>query len=383
MSYTISDLKNDLSSILKGTTIDKVSNLYPLVNRAARELLLDSDPAETVRISNLSDVVYSGVYDYSLPADLKGNKIINIWQTSDTQNGKFTRRGREQFNYDKENDTFSIRNNSGIKSLRLSKSIGCKSVLNSCNSLTEGGTWSVGGDASNLTLDNLYYVNNGGSLNFGLSGAGTTGYIDVSLTNSIDLSDYEDIGAVFAWVYLPDESIITSITLTWGSDSSNYWEATATEAIDGAFKNGWNLVSVNWNGATETGTGDSSAIDYLKVLVTYDGTAETDIRVGGIIGRYGDIFQIEYYSKYLFADYSTSIWKEEADNDEDTINLDTDSYNLFFYKTAELVCQNVRTMSGDSDYYGKIYEKCLENYTNDNKSEAKKKINPYYTLFKR
>jgi len=382
MSYTVSDLESDITSILKGTTVDKVSNLYPLINRAARDFLLDVDPAETVRIAELSQPIYGEVYDYSAPTDLKGNKIIDIYP-SVNRNSKFMRRGREQFDYDVEDATFTIRNNSGTKSIRLAKAEGDSSILTSCNSLTADGTWAATAGATNLTLDELYYVNGGGSLNFDLSAGSATGYLDITLDNAVDLTDYEDIGAIFAWVYIPDTTKITSFTMTWGSDNANYWEDSATAAVDGAFRNGWNLIRFDWNGATKTLAPTVSAIDYLKFLVTYDSTAETDLRLGGLVARCGTIYNIEYYSKYLFTDGTTSAWKEEAEAGEDTINLDTDSYSIYFNKVAEYICQNVRTMSGDSEYYRKQYENLRDIYINDNKSEAKKKTTPYYKLFHR
>lgn len=47
MSYNILDLKNDLEGVLHGTTNNQIQNLDGVINRAARQLLLDLDPQET------------------------------------------------------------------------------------------------------------------------------------------------------------------------------------------------------------------------------------------------------------------------------------------------------------------------------------------------
>jgi hypothetical protein len=101
------------------------------------------------------------------------------------------------------------------------------------------------------------------------------------------------------------------------------------------------------------------------------------------MGKYGEIYQIEYYSKYLFTDGTTSAWKETIDNDEDIVNLDTDSYNIFFNKVAEFVCGNIRSLNSDIDKFSKLYSGAVETYTADNKSQAKKKLTTYYTPFRR
>ncbi len=52
-TYNVQDLKNDLTGILHGTTTNQIQNLDGVINRAARQLLLDVDPQETKRIVEL------------------------------------------------------------------------------------------------------------------------------------------------------------------------------------------------------------------------------------------------------------------------------------------------------------------------------------------
>jgi hypothetical protein len=156
-----------------------------------------------------------------------------------------------------------------------------------------------------------------------------------------------------------------------------------TAAQDGAFHNGWNLLRFDWNGATVVGSPDETAVDYLRFTVNYNGTAETDIRLDNIICNRGTIYEIDYYSKYLFTDGTTSAWKEKASDDSDIVNLDTDSYNIYLNKCAEFACQNIKTMSSDAASFKKDYDNGIALYQGKNKSEAKKPTANYYILFKR
>lgn len=73
-SYTVTQLKSDLTSALHGTTLNKVQNVNGMIQRASADLLLEVDPMETKRIVPLFTPIFNKVYDYALPSDLKGNK---------------------------------------------------------------------------------------------------------------------------------------------------------------------------------------------------------------------------------------------------------------------------------------------------------------------
>lgn len=328
--------------MLHGQSLDNIPNQRQLINRAGRDVLALVDPIETKRSQNFTNPVHDDVYNYALPSDFK--KLIDIRpQINRTVEDNPSGRAFQEFDIrkDLEDDILSIDSNNGTKFLRYSKDIKSDGiVVNEMNSLTLNGTWTADAtDATNLTVDTQNYVSGGASLNFDLSGAGTTGYIENSTMSTVDLSDHEDKSNLFLWVYFPDTSIITNVILRWGNDTSNYWSRTATTQYDGtAFKNGWNLVSFAWNGATETGTGDSENIDYARVTITYDGTADTDIRVDNIFSSIGEIYEIVYYSKYLFQN-SSGTWLENHTADTDVVNLDTDSYNILLNYVAYLASQ--------------------------------------------
>ncbi|HXB13123.1 MAG TPA: hypothetical protein VNZ45_14140, partial [Bacteroidia bacterium] len=77
MAYSVTTVLNDLSGVVHGTTINKIPNVYGILNRAARAVLLDVDPKETQRIVSLNQV-FNDVFDYPAPSDLKGDRLIDL-----------------------------------------------------------------------------------------------------------------------------------------------------------------------------------------------------------------------------------------------------------------------------------------------------------------
>lgn len=350
--YTIANIKEDLTGIVHSTSLDKVKNFNQLLQRAARNLLMRVDLAGTKRSAQITNALHKDIYDYTAPSDLKGNKVIDIRpQVNRLASDNMSQRFSKTFDIRKALSTFQIKDDSMVKTMRIAANLASSLILHTCDSITANGTWAVGGDATNLTLDDLNYYSGSASLNFDLTGSTTTGYLENSTMSAVDLSDEEDIGTVFALVYIPDTSIITNFILRWGSSSSAYWSKTVTAPWDRtAFRNGWNVLGFDWNGATKTGSPSSSAIDYLRFTVTVSAaTAETDLRLDKISCSSGKIWEIEYYSKFLFQN-SAGTWQQTTTSDDDYVNLDTDELNLFEYEAGMAIAQQIQGKDGASDY---------------------------------
>src|SRR5262245_57171788 len=78
MSYSIAQLKVDLQGRIHGTSLSKVQGIYELISRAGRQLLLDADPIETMRVERVQSTFYDDIYDHPAPEDLKGDKLIDF-----------------------------------------------------------------------------------------------------------------------------------------------------------------------------------------------------------------------------------------------------------------------------------------------------------------
>lgn len=386
MAYSIATLKNDLEGMMHGTTLDQITNLDGLINRAGRQLLEDVDPQETKRTTQFVNPIYSNVYDYAVPVDLKGNKIIDIKpQVNRQPNDIYPQTYNQNFDLAKSFDLASastIKFNNGVKTIGITNPfVSRATVLNQADTPTDNGTWIVTGDASNIQTDYVNFAAGSSSLEFTLDASGSVGGLVNSTITSIDLSDTENQGAFFLYVYLPDASVFTNVIFKVGSSSSDYWSGTITTTQSGTeFVNGWNLLQLNWANASTTGSPDASDITYIKVDYTYDGTLQAGVHLDNIVYNLGTILEIEYYSKYLFRNSLTGAFQETVESDDDLINLDTESYNLLTFLVALYATQQQSGAEGNFDYnfFKEQYFMALSRYKAMYKSEIQKPQLLYY-----
>lgn len=387
MAYDITALKTDLSSIAHGSSLNQVQNINALIYRAARQVLEDVDPQETIRITPFTSAIYNSVYDYSLPVDLKGNKIIDIAPQVNRMNQDiFPQKYNQDFDVNKLlslTDSMTIQFNSSLKTIRINApTITVGTVLNQCDATNSNGLWIAGGGATALTVDNINYVSGGGSLQFNLSAGQPTGYLENSTMNGVDLSGHLNQSTLFLYTYMPTASNVTSVNLRWGTDASNYYSVSATTTQENtAFINGWNLLAFNWLGATVVGMPTVTNIKYARVTWTYNSTLQTAMRLDNIISNLGNIMNLEYYSKYIFRDVTTGAYQETVTDDSNLINLDTESYNLLFNKTAFYMAQQMQGLDAlfyDANFFDTEYQKALTRYMAQYKSQVQKPQSKYY-----
>ena len=396
MAYLISDLKSDLQRKLHGTSLAKLSDVNSLIWEAGKEILARIDPQETVRTANIENAIYDDVYNYTAPTDLKGNKVIDIRpQVNRTLNDNFSNTSIEQFDLTKENNSFTVEYNTSVRTLRLSKQLTSPTVVNQVTGITNNGTWAASSNATNLSEDNLNWVSGGSSLKFDLNAAGgsTTGILTNTTMTAVDLSTLEDTGALFLWVYMPTASVFTSVQLEWSDDATfaANWSQTVTSPHDGSsFQDGWNLLRFDWDDATKTGSPNSSAVDSTRITITYDGTAQTAVRANGLTAQLGQVYEIVYYSQYIFRDTNGN-FIEKPTADTDMINLENDSYNIMLYECARIAA--IEIQGTDSRVDVNEYEKELygdpnkqdrvglyKQYARSYPSEAEKKRLNYYNM---
>jgi hypothetical protein len=383
---TITTLLNDLSSVIHGTTANKIPNIYGHINRAARALLLDVDPKETTRIVSLAQV-FNDVYDYAIPVDVKGDRITDIRpQAGRTPSDIFVQDYATTFDSLKSlnlSNAIYTQWNTGVKTLRIEAATLKTPLVITDTSSTTG--WTVTTGAQNLSLDTSNNVAGGGALTFDLAAGSATGSIQISTLSPIDMTDSVNIDTEFFWVYLPTGASITNLILKWGSDyTANYYTSTVTTTQQGtAFQNGWNLIAMPWVSASKVGTPTLTAYDSVQLTVTYNSTLQTGVKFCNLTSNRGYILECQYYSKYLFRNPTTNAFQETVvDNTDDNklINLDTESYNLLFNKTAFYVAQALQgaDSSYDATLWDTEYTQALKRYRAQNPSEAMKKAEFYY-----
>lgn len=386
-NYNVLQCKADLNGILHGTTTNQVTGINNIFNRSAREVLMDIDPQETTRIAQTPQI-FAQVFDYpieNLP-DLKGNKIIDIRpQVNRSLRDVFGQKYKQQFDVNKRfaaAPMFTMDFNAAQKSLRIDATdLIYPTVINNADAITDNGTWAVGGSATNLSADSVNFASGFSSLKFDLPAGGSTGYLENSTMNPVDLTTFLNQAYQFLYSYLPTGSSFSNIELRFGSDASNYWSINYTTNWQASsFINGWNLAGNPWTSATKVLNPDVSKIKYCRVTWSYDGTAQTGVHLNQISSNLGQIFEILYYSKYLFRDAATGTFQETVTADDNLINLDTETFPVFFARLALNTVQQVSNKGYDIDiqYWQNEYVKQLARYQALYKSEVSKVSQTYY-----
>ncbi len=383
MSYSITQANADLSAVLHGTNLNKVQGLNNLHNRTARQLLGDIDPQETTRKVLTTTPLFNQVWDYACPTDLKGNRIIDI-------SPQFIRNPSQivgqQYNQDFDigknlsapPSEFTIQFNNAVKTIRINDtSLPQGVVIDTCEATTG---WTANSTASSLTEDNVNYASGSGSLSFNVTTG--TGSISKTLASTLDMSSQLNQASWFYYLYLPSGAALTSTEIRIGSSSSNYYSRVLTSTNEGnSFATGWNLIRGDWNGCTVVGSPTVTAISYVYIGVTV-ASNQTGIKVDNIISNMGLYRTVEYYSKFLYRDAVTGAFQETVTDNSNLINLDTESYNLYFNLLAFYATQQIQGLSAmffDDNFFGQEYQKGKTRYTSLNKSQVQKPRTPYYT----
>ena len=385
--YSIQDLKNDLIGAIHNTTENQITNLNGVINRAARQLLLDVDPQETKRTLEFINPIFNSVFDYPIAPDVKGNALIDIRpQVNRIPRDIWTQAYNQAFDVAKQNlyaqsDMFTMNFNTGLKTLRVNAPFLNPPVIINQAEGQNNGTWTTGGTASNIQTNNVNYVNGVGSVQFDITTG--TGWIENSTMAAVNLSSVLNQSYLFVNSYVPTGANLSSVELRWGSSSSNYYVLSASQTQQAtAFQSGWNLEQFIWQNATVVGTPNPSAINYVRVSYTVTANM-TACLVNGIQSILGTILEYEYYSKYLFRDAITGAFQETVTDDSNLINLDTESFNLLFNLTTFLAVQQQQGLDAmfyDGNFFGQAYQDALAKYKARYKSELQKPQSAYYRM---
>ncbi len=386
-SYTVNNLRTDLENSLHGTTLNKVSGVNQIIQRAGSELLLELDPMETKRIVQLASPIFSQVYDYTLPVDLKGTKIIDIRpQANRTYRDLYFNGYNQAFSIGKTytyQPNFTVQLNTGLKTIRIDNNLITNGVqLNQADTVTGDGLWVASGNASNLGQNNLQFVVGASALQFDISTGPGAAVLTNSTINPLNLSGQNNQAQIFFYTYLPVASNFTSIEIKWGSSASDYWTQTLYATNVGtAFGNGWNLLQANWETATAVGNPDNTNVGYLQVVWNYTGAAQEGVLLNSIYSRLGVISEIEYYSKYLYQDATTGAFLENITDNGNIINLDTETRNLLYLLTCVYAVQQIQGLDAlfyDAQFFQQKYDVALASYKAQYKSEWQKPKSTYY-----
>jgi hypothetical protein len=323
----------------------------------------------------LSPMLNEGQYDYQAPADIKDWALIDVRRIAGRQESdKFDLVTTEYFDRNKgfNKNLICIEDRDFLKKLRISANTrgSDEAIVHDMESVDDDGTWSTILDATNIRKDTDHFIHGESSLKFSMDQSATTvaaGYIENSDFDAVDLSDYEENGSVFVWVFIPSDVTLASLqgfTLRIGSSSTVYFEGqiTATnEALD--FYAGWNLLRFDFASMTETGTVDMDNIDYVRLAVdrpTGDLEAK-DWRVDFIVARRGKPHETWYYTNRAWQT-SAGVYIADSTVVGDLLNVDTDfAYEGFILKGKEIVAMDLKQFD-DMKIYRQLYEDWKKRY---------------------
>lgn len=375
-TYTRANLKGRINAGIKGKLGILVSQ-DDLVNDVVREVVSEIDLRSTRRKANLSPNLFTEVFEYAAPTDLKGYGVISLDPQAQQIGDRYYLVPNVEFKVNREVPTMAIRDNDFVRKILISAHIDDRTLVISPLSGTTsgGGIWTGFGDGSNLRADTDNYIKSGSSLRWDIDdGATTAAGIQNSDLNVFDGSNYfQGNGALFVWTDIADVTDVTNFVMRLGNDlTANYHSKTVTTDNSGvAFINGWNLLRFPLTSLTTTGTVTNTSLDSVALYMTKTSgkISETDYRFDHIMLKIGEIHELFYYSKYGWQNTSGT-YIENSTSDSDLLNVDTDEFNLMIAKGIELAGPEVGEDAAATKAEGR-YEKLKNKYEKENPSEAK------------
>lgn len=397
-NYTFQNAQDDLAGVIHGKNVSKITNIQSAARRAGQNLMAKIDLDEVRVITTLN--LYDQVTDVPVPADLKEKAIIDIRpQFTTTQDrplsDNLSSRMSKDFDMRRRHGSwFTIMNNKGTKYARVKAELTPSALT--LDDLSKVAGWTApasgGNQATAPFVDNIVYEQ--GALEFNVLGAGTSGWIQSTTLTAQDFTNLLNKSSAFLELYIPTAAAlanIQSIDLAWGSDvSANYYHRTVTTPNFGTLQVGKNLLRFDWNGATKVGAPIITAIDSAKITINTNGTEIDALIVSNLFFSIQITWDLEYYSKLLYSDAAGN-WKDTLSDPTDLINLDTATYNLWFYEFALACLQQIqgKDAKADRDFFqSELYgdksldkEGLYEVYKKQNPSQREKVTQTYYNNF--
>jgi len=383
MSKTLDQLKTTFNLLLKdpsGGIIDD-GQQEELLNLAIRELQGTADVYGTIFESDLD--LFNGEFEYPAPANFKAtidlldrdNSVFRFMETSEKE---FWRRKDIATNFYADanrRDTRFLLVNSG--------SDGGGTQINNMDSLTANGTWAaVGGTGvSNLAVDTVVKREGEASISYDITAA-TVPALENSTMAQVDLSSHENKSTLFLWVYLPTVTSLSNVILRWGSSTTDFWAVTETDQFsEFPFQTGWNRLGFKWDGAAETGTPVSSAVDYIRVTITYSvATTDTDFRIDALDSKLPTAVTHSFYTIPMVKDASGD-FQDEFSTSTDVTVMDNRHDELLVYKALEFGFM-INENAGQAQMYRQLYDTKLQQMTSDNNSLRARPTDSYYLFSK-
>lgn len=402
-TYTYSLIQRILNTKLHGKRANLTSGESgdtnverDLINSAVRVALTDLDFRGNIRESVLTPNLMDNQYDYALPADVKGDRIIDLRpQVTDSRgefeeynlvpNAEFDRRKRH------EEGIFTIVNDDLTRLLRVSARVDDETVRISSLEDSAWGTFDTDAvNDSDVKVDNDDYTEGNGAIRFQADTGDSTDSAVGIQNDSIedfDISSFLARGSAFLDAKLTvADTGIHQISLRLGSDSNNYYQISDSNQNDcSAFVAGWNKIRFDFQNKTTVGTPADTAIDYAAIFWSRDTTTvallhlnDTDWGFDNLMLKRGKYYNLSYYSRYAWQDTAFAL-AENSTHDSHALLVQNDELEVIMAKAAELASEYLRDYE-DAKSHRQRYEELKMAYLMRNPSQASVLTTHRYTL---
>jgi len=222
--------------------------------------------------------------------------------------------------------------------------------------------WIAGGDASNLTLDSNQKKEGAYSNNFDITNS--SGEATITKTGLIyDVRElHEKQGYWKVWAYLSSTEI-DSISIEYGTDSSNYYTITSTTQDDGtALATGWNKIGFSTDAAVMTGSPDNTSITYVKIIYDLGAafTSATDFRLDWLMWTFPDLIDHVYYSAIKGTDTTGATSKTQLTELSDILSFGSFAEDLVTPIAMQAALYIAPSLRGDKEFYSMYRQDFVE-----------------------
>ena len=235
------------------------------------------------------------VTDFKYPLTLKyykpNNKISEFWLVSPLRFDSaylFNRR-------------FAIDVSAQVQTIRVNSLDGNSAPINTATAYNQNGTWVGASAIGTVATDNYEGYSFPTSVSFAFNG--TAGTLTNSTFSAVNLTAYQNRSNIYVDINAPSVTNLTSYTLKWGTDASNYYTVSATaDYLGAAFATGWTRLKFAWSSPTTVGTPTVSSIGYVQLTVTCSGSTNLGtFRVQNFFVSENIPITLTYYSTNMVA----------------------------------------------------------------------------------
>ncbi len=384
-TYNYLQLQRDLNMKLGGRRAElnvSDSNIErDIINDAVHCVISEVDLRGTIRRVLLTPNLMDRQYDYSLPNDVKDEKIIDLSPQTDTrgEHEYYDLVPPEEFDRRKlaETGLFTIIDDDLTRTLRVSQNVDDKTqVIANFNTINaDGDTWRgfTGVSSSDVKSELDDFIEGSGAVRFADTiGADTVSGIENTIT-SVNISDFLSRGSLFVRGRLDTgDTNIQTAYVRLGSDSSNYYQfSDSTQNDSSPFQSGWNFIRFDMSSKTTTGTPVDTAIDYAAVF--WGKVASTHFDTGfafdDLFFKRGKYYNLDYYSRFAWADTAV-VYKENSTTDSDALQVQNTELELITAKMAEKAAIFLNDFNR-AKFWGQYYEQTKKDYQMNNPSRAR------------